>query len=454
MGAHFFNEMDKKELDFLLKEGEGYNLEFKETDSSDLAREICAFANATGGKILLGVSDNGEVKGITITNRLKSQIMDLVRNFDPKLEISLEEVGKILVVHVPEGKNKPYSVNGKFYIRYGPNSQQLSRDEIREFFYKEGLILWDEIINKDFNLEKDLSKEAFQRFIRLAHLSSVLTLKELLENLSLVEDHRLKNAGVLLFAQEVTRFFLKGTVTCVLYQGTDKVNIIDKKEFTRDLYSNYEDALNYLKSKLNTQLIITGGPHIKKLELPEKALREALANALGHRDYHVRGANILVDIFLDRVEITNPGGLVKGLRREDFGKRSLSRNPLLFGLMQRMDLVENVGSGIKRMRDEMKAYGLESPEFEISEEWFVIVFKRPQMQRLSERLGEKLGDRLGESQRKIIELMRQDKHISIPIIAQKIGISTTAVEKNIGKLKKQGIIKRAGSAKAGYWVVE
>jgi len=433
----------------LLKEGEGFNLEFKESDSSDVAKEICAFANATGGKILLGVSDKGEIKGINITNRLKSQMVDIARNFNPKLIISLEEVGNVLIINVPEGKSKPYSVNGKFFMRYGPNSQQLERDEIREFFFKEGLILWDEKTNKDFDLEKDLNKKAFGNFTNLANLSPVLGRKELLQNLSLLSDSNLKNAGVLLFAKDITKFFQKATITCVLYEGTDKVNIIDKKDFTKDLYSNYQEVLDYLKSKLNTQIIITGGPHQKKLELPEKALREALANAIGHRDYNVQGAKILVEISLDRVEITNPGGLVKGLKKEDFGKKSLSRNNLLFGLLQRINLVENVGTGIRRMREEMKNYGLTGPEFEISEDWFTIIFKRPQLQ----KLGETLGERLGENQRKIVELMQQDKFISIPKIAEKVGISTTAVENNITKLKKKGTIKRVGSAKAGYWVV-
>ena len=445
--------MNKKELDFLLNEGEGYNLEFKETDSN-LAKEICAFANANGGKVLLGVTDDGKIKGVNITNKFKSQVTDLVRNFDPKFQVTLEEVDNILVVNVPEGTNKPYSVNGKFYLRYGPNSQQLSRDEIREFFLKEGLILWDEKENQDFNLEKDFSKEAFNNFIQRSNLTKVLSKKELLQNLSLLKNDHLKNAGVLLFAKDIQKFFIKGIITCVLYEGTDKVNIIDKKDFTNNLYSNYSDAINYLKSKLNTRIIITGGPHEKKLELPEKALREALVNAIGHRDYNVQGAKILVEISLDRVEITNPGGLVKGLKEEDFGKKSLSRNNLLFGLLQRTDLVENIGSGIKRMRKLMKADGLEEPKFDFSEDWFTVSFKRPQLQKLGKWLGDRLGEKLGDNQKKIIELMHQDKYISIPQIAEKVGISTTAVENNIAKLKEKGFVKRVGSAKAGYWKVK
>ncbi|PIN76891.1 transcriptional regulator [Candidatus Woesearchaeota archaeon CG10_big_fil_rev_8_21_14_0_10_36_11] len=442
--------MNKKELDFLLKEREGYNLEFKETDSN-LAKEICALANANGGKVLLGVTDEGKIKGVNITNKFKSQITDLARNFDPKFQVTLEEIDKILVVNVPEGKNKPYSANGKFHLRIGPNSQQLSRDEIREFFLKEGLILWDEKENKDFDLEKDFNKEAFNNFVQKSNMTKVLSKKELLQNLSLLKNNHLKNAGVLLFSKDVQKFFLKGIITCVLYEGTDKVNIIDKKDFTKDLYSNYSDAINYIKSKLNTRIIITGGPHQKKLELPEKALREALVNAIGHRDYNVRGAKVLVEISLDKVEITNPGGLVKGLKKEDFGKKSLSRNNLLFGLLQRIDLVEDIGSGIKRMRKLMKADGLEEPIFEFSRDWFSVSFKRPLLQKLGKGWGDRLGEKLGDNQKKIIELMEEDKYISISQIAEKIGISTTAVENNIAKLKEKGLIQRVGSAKAGYW---
>ena len=303
-------------------------------------------------------------------------------------------------------------------------------------------------------MEKDFSKEAFNNFIQRSNLTKVLSKKELLQNLSLLKNDHLKNAGVLLFAKDIQKFFIKGIITCVLYEGTDKVNIIDKKDFTNNLYSNYSDAINYLKSKLNTRIIITGGPHEKKLELPEKALREALVNAIGHRDYNVQGAKILVEISLDRVEITNPGGLVKGLKEEDFGKKSLSRNNLLFGLLQRTDLVENIGSGIKRMRKLMKADGLEEPKFDFSEDWFTVSFKRPQLQKLGKWLGDRLGEKLGDNQKKIIELMHQDKYISIPQIAEKVGISTTAVENNIAKLKEKGFVKRVGSAKAGYWKVK
>ena len=221
--------MNKKELKFLISEGEGYNLEFKETFSSELAKEICAFANANGGKIILGITDKKQIKGIEITNRLKSQIYDLCRNLDPKLGVTLDEIENILIIDVQEGTNKPYSANGKFFMRQGTNSQQLTREEIRTFFQKEGLILFDEKSNQKFNFEADFNKEAFNLFLKKSNISQILSKEEILRNLELLEKDKLKNAGVLLFCNKITKFFLNAQITCVLFLGKDKVNILDKK---------------------------------------------------------------------------------------------------------------------------------------------------------------------------------------------------------------------------------
>ncbi len=444
-------KIGKKELKFLISEGEGYNLEFKETFSDSLARDVCAFANANGGKILLGVSDDRKIREIRITNKLKSQIYDMTRNFDPKFEISLEEANSIIIIKVPEGPNKPYSVNGKFYLRYCPNSQQLTREEIREFFQKEGLILFDEKPNYDFNLDKDFNDTAYKNFIMLVKIGPVLKRKEILDNLSLLKDSFIKNAGVLLFCKEITKFFINATITCVLYQSRDKYKILDRKEFDTDLYSNFQNTVLYLQSKLNTEFIIKGGPREERLELPEEALREALLNAIAHRSYFVSGANILVEIFSDRVEITNPGGLVKGMSKKDLGKKSLSRNNLLFGLMQRMNLVEKVGSGIRRMKKAMEDYNLKGPKFRIDENWFVIIFRRKK--RIPGRLVEGLVEGLVESQKKILMLISKNPRISKKELAISIGISTTAIDKNISQLKKKGFLKRVGPAKGGYWKI-
>ena len=125
--------MNKKELLDLVKTREGYGIEFKESLSGALGKNICAFANSSGGKIVLGVADNGSIKGFNLTNSDKSKIQNVARNMDPSFRVNVEKVSDLAIIYVPDGKEKPYSVNGHFYLRYGSNSQQLRRDEIIAF---------------------------------------------------------------------------------------------------------------------------------------------------------------------------------------------------------------------------------------------------------------------------------------------------------------------------------
>ena len=144
---------------------------------------------------------------------------------------------------------------------------------------------------------------------------------------------------------------------------------------TGDLYSIYESCLNYLQSRLNTAMIPHAHGREERLELPEDALREALVNAIVHRDYRST-ANVQVHVYHDRVEIIAPGGLPAGMKEEDLGQKSVPRNPLLFGMFYRMDLVEQVGSGVTRIRDLCREYDVADPQFHVSDDWVTVVFPR------------------------------------------------------------------------------
>ncbi|MBN2251877.1 MAG: putative DNA binding domain-containing protein [Candidatus Altiarchaeota archaeon] len=461
--------MDQRNLLFLVRGGESFNVEFKEDFSDSLGKEFCAFANSNGGKILIGVSDRGKITGINVTNRLVSQVHDVATNIDPRLQVFTEKVGDVLVVSVPEGVNKPYSVKGRFYMRRGTNSQQLTRDEIRMFFQKEGLVLFDEKVNPKFKLDVDFSPAAYNHFLEISKVSPVLERNEILENLDLLDDSRIKNAGVLLFSKRVTKFFRNASITCVLFQGRENIKIIDQKEFVGDLYSNYRGAFEYLVSKLNTEYIIKGGgPRDEKLELPERALKEALLNAVGHRNYF-SPANIQINIFSDRVEIVNPGGLVPGLKIEELGRKSAPRNTLLFGLMQRMDLVEKAGTGIKRINDAMKAYKLDVPVIEADGDWFIITFRRPNLQTESYESRMSLTRRptqkpprnhpettqiiLSSVEKGILEEIRIDKFVSRRVMGKNLDTSPNTIKDCLAKLKKGKILKRVGPDKGGYWEI-
>lgn len=234
----------RKQLEKLILYGEGFNLEFKTSLSRDFGKELCAFANSVGGKIIVGVDDTGRIVGLKNLNRLKSEIQSVARNIDPPLAVDIETVENVLIVNVPKQHSKPYSVNGRFYMREGTNSQQMKRDEIREFFFKEGLIHFDEMVNKKFDLKKHLHTEKLTEFRKKAFLPEELSQKHILDNLSLLKDGKMTNTGAWLFAEDVRKFNLSATITCALFQGTTKTKILDRKEFYSDIYSNYQSAMN------------------------------------------------------------------------------------------------------------------------------------------------------------------------------------------------------------------
>jgi len=370
------NHMNESRLMDLISLGEGFTTEFKRANTSNLGREICAFANATGGVILIGVSDSGDITGVSDHNRLKSEVQTTARSAEPPIAVEIESIGEVLSVTVPAQHSKPYSFAGRFYIREGASTQQMSRNEIREFFYREGLIHFDETPCDRFDINSDLNRAVWNRFVRRAKLPEGMDMYSTLQNLHLIRNNRMTHAGAWLLAEDITSINISATVTCALFRGSDKVHILDRKEYKGDLYSIYEDCMAYFQSKLNTALIPTATGRDEKTELPVEALREALVNAIAHRDYRST-ANIQIYIFQDRIEIVTPGGLPAGMRKEDLGVKSVPRNPLLFGIFQRMRLVEQIGSGIRRIRQMCIDYGVEEPDIEVSESWVTVTFRRP-----------------------------------------------------------------------------
>lgn len=172
----------------------------------------------------------------------------------------------------------------------------MKRDELREFFFKEGLIRFDEQPCRDFSMRQDFDAKKYQAFINTAGIPATMKRSDVLSNLQLLSKGVMTNTGALLFSKKLDKFFRQASLTCVLFRGTSKSKILDQKIYSDGLVENYHHAFAYLQSHLNTEYIIGGGPRKEVLELPETALREALLNAIAHRDYHLPG-HVQVNIF-------------------------------------------------------------------------------------------------------------------------------------------------------------
>ena len=353
---------------------------------------------------------------------------------------------KVWVIEIPSGKNKPYFFSGCTFLREGANSQKLTNvEEIREVFQRHERIYFDAIPLPKINLIEQLDKENFYEFKREAHIVSEVDDYQILDSMRVFDDNDVvKSGGVLFFAKHPENVFFHAVVRCVLFKGTDKVYILDDKTFGGPLLQQYNKAIEWLKGKLQVAYEIEGtGPRREVWEIPLEVFKEAIINALAHRDYDEQGASITIEMFDDRVEITNPGTLLP-IVAKNFGRKSLSRNPLIFGLFTRMHLVEHIGSGIPRMHKAMLDAGLSEPVYE-TDGMFTVTLRRPVSYKNIE---------LTNLQLKVIQTVKKNPSLTMEQIGENIGIGRTSVYKIVKSLKKIGMLEHKGRKSDGEWIVK
>jgi ATP-dependent DNA helicase RecG len=263
------------DLKAALELGEGQFIEFKELPDKNLPKEMVAFANASGGVIYLGITDNGKIKGIETTNKLKSQIQDTARNCDPPVAVLLTQIQNVLAIEVKEGMNKPYSCATGFFMRMGANSQKMSRDEILTLAIKTGKIRYDEQICIDFDWI-DFDDEKFEYYLKLAGISNNMPREEILRNLRVLTADGITNAGVLYFAKKPYKYIISSKIRCIHFNDDKRVDILDKKEVDRGIIGNIEFAIAYLKERIPVRFEIKDLKRDEFPEYPIEAYREAI----------------------------------------------------------------------------------------------------------------------------------------------------------------------------------
>jgi len=374
------------------------------------------------------------------------------------------------VIVVKEGEDKPYKCGPGFFRRTGPNSQKLSRNEIIEFLKDEEKVRFDDLRNSQFVYDEHFDSKKLDRFLRLAGISKVMDDHAILLNLGAaerLEDGRIavNNSGILFFSKNLDYIYPHAAVTCALFQGTDKFTVLDRRDFNEDLMSNIDGAMNFLKRYIAVRYEMTGEARRREVpELPYDALREAIINAVAHRDYFERGANVMVEIYDDRIEISNPGGLPKGLRPEEFGKRSVLRNPRIAGMLHRADYIEKMGTGVRKMQRLMSEAALPPLEFTFTS-FFTVTFRKTATEKeeiIEEGLGEKFtnsfslkfgikGEKLIRMV-KMLDILHRGNKIDAQV-AEILGAKRRTFAYDIEFLRGEGIIEFIGAPKTGRYVL-
>ncbi len=466
----------------MIEKGESKTVEFKADlpHGNQLAQTICAFANRAGGYVLIGVSDGGEVIGLSSEdiNSYLEKIPNLIHDtIFPMLIPEIYSVTvldkAVLVIQVYPGSNLPYYMKSKgkiegTYVRVGRTNKRADMEMIKE--------LERHRMNKSFDEDtfKELIQSDVESLINVLEnaMASSIT-KEKLLNLKLIERvgemEYLTNAGAVILGKMGNT-----SVKCARFSGESIVDFIDKKEHSGDVFTVINKSMIFLKNHLMHAGMIQGYGLKRKdvLEVPEEVLREGLINALMHRDYAIQGSDIKIAIFDSKIEITSPGGLPKSLAVEDiYSGRSEIRNRVISNLLLKSGYVEQWGSGIPRMIEMCKEVGLKVPEIEEKGLFIVLrIFRKDQMhksrleylnndlkfQPTSEPKPERKtkSDAIADHLNQIYALLVEDNQLTVKEIADKVYLAEASTQRRLKTLQDQGMIERVGSKKTGQWVIK
>lgn len=370
--------------------------------------------------------------------------------------------------------NHPLSYKGEYHYRSGSTKQELKGAALDKFLLRKQGRTWDSVPVPYVTI-RDLSTTAISGFRKLARQSRRLdanvrgeSVAALIEKLNLLEGTYLKRAAVLLFHPDPERY-ITGAFVKVGYFRTES-ELLYHDEVHGDLFTQAQKTMEVLLSKYLKAAISYRGIHrVERLPVPEDALREALLNALIHRDYSVC-APIQIRVYDDRLSIWNPGELPEGWSLEKFLKQHSSRpfNPSVANAFFRAGEIEAWGRGIQRIFAACRESETPEPrilyepgdlwfEFPYSAAYLEIIPGRAGRRGLGEEVGERVGERVGEkltaNQQRILELLFQHPRMAAPELAEIVGISKRKIEKNVATLKKMGRLQRIGPAKGGHWEV-
>ena len=450
-------------------------------------KSVSAFANTSGGLLLYGADNDGNLVGLENAERDAEDISEMIKSLmdpTPEFDLSLhaEDGRKFVIVSVKAGTTTPYYVFLKghrdAYIRIGNESVKANSIDLKRLVLKGEKRTWDSLPSNhkraNFAFET-LRAEYFAR-AKMEFVESDF------DSFGLVEGAVLTNAGALLADKSPIRH---SRVFCTRWNGLTKSNgvmeALDDDEFSGGLLNLLDAAKGFVKvnAKTKWRKMEDGSGRVEYPEYPSAAVEEAIVNGLIHRDYLELGSEVHIDMFDDRMEIYSPGGMISGELIQSLDSRAVAskrRNPVIADLFQRLSLMERRGSGFGKILD---AYQFESekrgrtvvPQFRSSPSEFHVIlpnlnYKAPELDALngdkdkSPDAGAEIAVHAfsttlaeGRNAKVIVRAMRANGRVTILDLCRKTRLSTSGVYKIIAALKAASKIRRVGPTKGGCWEV-
>ena len=424
------------------------NIEFKSQFSEEIYKEVIAFANTDGGIVYVGIDNDGKVVGLTdvdkeytrITNGIRDAIMPDVTMF---VRFTLQD-NKVVSITVNEGTNKPYYLKGKglkpsgVFVRQGTSSVPASPEQIRQMIKESDGDNFEEIRS----LEQELTFEATERAFQL---NGVEFNSEKYRALGITQknDGIYTNLALLLSDQckHTTKIAVFGDDACTVFR--------DSKEFRGSIFKQFEDTVSYLALCNKTSAVIKGIVRMEKRDYPEEAIREALLNAIVHRDYSYSGS-IIINVTDKKMEFISLGGLLPGLSPDDIRSGiSQPRNKNLAEVFHRLRLIESYGTGIRRIYN-LYAECQEQPKIEVTTNTFKIVL--PNMNAIS--ASTKSGKTITPQMKQVIDYIKANGQITEKEMSDLLDLKKTRTYTVAQKMRDLGLIKVVGRGENKKYVLQ
>ncbi len=362
---------------------ENQNIEWKESWRNEYLQWICGFANADGGVLSIGKDDNGNIVELKNIKRLLEDIPNTIINtLNIYAEVKHEQTneGEYIEIIV-EPYPLPISYKGKYYKRIGATNQLLKGIELTKFLLGKGGKKWDGVPIPNININ-DLDDNAFELFKIDAKKNKRIGQnilnegsRHILENLDLLEGNTLKRAAILLFHKEPHRFASQGAYIKIGYFKLEEIYF--DNEIYGSLFEQYNKTFDLLTTKYGKALMSYERQRIETYEYPEKALREALLNAIAHKDYSSSNP-IVIKVYEDKLVIRNEAELPESWTINNLlGEHpSKPHNPGIANTFHRAGYIERWGRGINKIKDECRKHNLPEPIFEYEKPDFKLTIRK------------------------------------------------------------------------------
>ena len=439
---------------------EGQTVERKESLSlwRDIVETCAAFATAQGGKVFVGVADDGRITGVQIgKGTLEDLANRIAQNTTPKVVPTITTQGEpgatVVIVDVPEHQTKPVTAFGRPYRRSGRTNQVLSASEVAELFLASRGLTWDETVKPDATLS-DIDPEKVGKFLNRAiaerqwQIDPQTPVHQALNQLDLMRNGQLTVAALLLFGRRPQHFLVQGCLRCARFKGNSEVEFLDMKVIEGDIVAQVDEAMAFVQRNIRMAVKIEGQLARKeRWEYPLDAVREGIINAVCHRDYADSG-NVVVKIFDDRLEIWNPGSLPLDLTVDDLRKshESKPRNKLIARAFFLIKYIEQFGTGTGRMISDCREAGVPEPEFESRTATFRTIFRlaSPPSDRF-ERMG------LNEQQLRVMQHISKGGQVRSSNLAEVFTLPKRTLQRALQELTKKGLLIKHGTGKSTWY---